>query len=198
MDGAYEADMRVLRAMLPVKSAWKNGTVEAHTRCFPSRELFEFAFKDLLLCKEIILSGERQQLSGSWMRLAAVAACNKLDIRKLDFHGIGPDDVVEWLKREVPPQKKWREPKQIMIRDYGFIGFVDGLRAALETVSSMLRRCSLASAVYEGFRRSRRRAAPRRTRSTFAAIAGTTSSKCSSTRTHERLAIHAHDSRTSP
>ncbi|KAH7711042.1 S-phase kinase-associated protein 1A [Aphelenchoides avenae] len=134
----YQAAIRDLSALLPVKWAWKNATVEAFVECFPSSAEFEFAFTELLLCKEIVLDRERPSLlswSPLYMRLPAIVACNKLDISRLNLPGdrIQPTDVVEWLEHENPPERKWSEPRHLTLHEDGVTGGIDGLLTVLKT-----------------------------------------------------------------
>ncbi|KAH7710818.1 hypothetical protein AAVH_21910 [Aphelenchoides avenae] len=134
---AYYAVIQDLSALLPVKWAWRNATVEAFVECFASGAAFEFAFGELLLCKEIVLKRECRSLSWSraYMRLPAVVACNKLDISRLNLPGdrIQPTDVVAWLEHEVPPGRKWSEPRQLTFHEDGVTGGIDGLLTELKT-----------------------------------------------------------------
>lgn len=98
-----------LSLLLPVKAAWKNATIKASVDCFPSSGAFEFLFTHLLLCKEIVLVREYYSLPWSrrYIRLAGIAACNRLDIGRPNLYGdlIHPNDVVEWLEQEDPPER---------------------------------------------------------------------------------------------
>ena len=150
----YQADIEGLSVLLPVKSAWKNATVEAPLRSFPSSEAFEFVFTQLFLCKEVILGGERRE-SFRWsrphMRLPGIAECNKLDIGGLTNFENGPADVVEWLEHEVPPEKKCVEPRKMVLYEYGINGGIGRLIAALTTVSPIHCRGNLFSRVHHWY-----------------------------------------------
>ncbi|KAH7717356.1 Suppressor of kinetochore protein 1 [Aphelenchoides avenae] len=137
--GLSDADIEGLSALLPVKSAWKSATVKASMNFFLSRAPFEFVCTQLLLCKEIIILGDDRSFSwpGSYMRLPAIAACNKLDLRILYHYRIHPAGVVEWLEHEASPERKWSEPRQLILRqDFDFHGGIDGLLTALKTAFS--------------------------------------------------------------
>ena len=137
----YQADILGLSALLPIKTAWKDATLEASMTCFPSEALIKFAFTQLLLCKEMILVGEAQwfRWSRAFMRLPGIVACSKLDISGLSFSGtyeIRSADVVEWLEYEAPPETECSEPRQLSLKD-DYIRGIDGLLIALKTVSRM-------------------------------------------------------------
>ncbi|KAH7717354.1 Protein SKR-1 protein [Aphelenchoides avenae] len=136
--GLFDADIEGLSALLPVKAAWKSATVKASMDFFLSRALFEFVFTQLLLCKEIILHGDERSFSwpGSYMRLPAIAACNKLDLRILYHYRIQPADIVEWLEHEAPPENKWSEPRQLVLYYCGIAIDIDELLIALKTAFS--------------------------------------------------------------
>ncbi|KAH7724049.1 hypothetical protein AAVH_08487 [Aphelenchoides avenae] len=133
----YYSDVPDLSVLLHVKSAWKNATVETSMRCFPSEALFEFAFTHLLLCKKIILdvSAESFSWSRSWRRLPAIMACNTLVISGLNGNRIQPADVVKWLEHEASPEKKWSEPREMILNGY-FRRGTDGLLTVMKMAFS--------------------------------------------------------------
>ncbi|KAH7711041.1 S-phase kinase-associated protein 1A [Aphelenchoides avenae] len=141
--GVLYADLVDLFALLPVKSVWKNATVEAFVQCFSSQAQFEVVFTRLFRCKEIILAesqpfGASQPFisSPAFMRLSAIAACSRLDISGLSGAEIQPADVVEWLEHETPPDEKCSEPRQIILDEAQVNGRINGLLTALKTAFS--------------------------------------------------------------
>ncbi|KAH7718740.1 S-phase kinase-associated protein 1 [Aphelenchoides avenae] len=139
--GVSDAEIEGLSALLPVKSAWRNATVEVSMDSFLSSAPFEFVFTQLFLCKELILSAEHGSFTWSrpYMRLPGIAECNKLDICALTHAENQPDDVVEWLEREAPPEKQWSEPRQMVLHVGGISGGMRGLIVALRTAFSASR-----------------------------------------------------------
>ncbi|KAH7710813.1 S-phase kinase-associated protein 1A [Aphelenchoides avenae] len=135
-DMQSDAYIQNLSSLLPVKSAWKNAAVEAFVECFASGAAFEFAFGELLLCNEIVLV--RGYYSFPWsrryIRLTGIAACSRLDIGRPNLYGdlIHPTDVVEWLEQEDPPEKKWSEPRQMILYEEGINGGIEGLLTSLK------------------------------------------------------------------
>ncbi|KAH7717340.1 hypothetical protein AAVH_15203 [Aphelenchoides avenae] len=134
------ADVQDLSPLLPVKSAWNNATatVEASMACFPFSAVFEFAFTQLFMCKEIIVDrGHYSRINSlrPHMRLPAIMSCNTLDISRLNLNGdlVLPADVVEWLEHEVAPENKWSEPREIILHEGGITGRIHELLTALKT-----------------------------------------------------------------
>ncbi|KAH7710797.1 S-phase kinase-associated protein 1 [Aphelenchoides avenae] len=138
--GMDYADVKVLSTLRSVKSAWMDATMEATMGCFPSRAVFEFVFTQVFLCKEITLGRERPSLPWSrrYMRLPAIAECNKLDISKLNLNGdlVQPHNVVKWLEHEGPAETKWSEPRQMILHEGGINGGIDRLLTELKTAFS--------------------------------------------------------------
>lgn len=77
------------------------------------------------------------------MRLAAFAACNKLDISKLlrDGDPVLSAHIIKWLEQEAAHEMKWSEPRQLILDEGGLHGLIDRLLIALKTVSSILSLC---------------------------------------------------------
>ncbi|KAH7664863.1 hypothetical protein AAVH_43379, partial [Aphelenchoides avenae] len=132
----------LLRSLLPLKSVWKNADVEVSPRSFSSPEMMEFAFTELLFCKEIDLKTTMLGafVSSRFLRYPAVQRCNRLALGLLingDFEccvrpkPLDVSDVLEWLERE-PPAQWGGEPRQLQITSDQINDDVEGLIDAVK------------------------------------------------------------------
>lgn len=167
----------MLERLIEVKSAWKNAVVRAETRNFSTKKMFELAFRELLLCKEIrLFACEKDTLealggSKSFMQLPAVLHCNKLDISRLPWlvlhehqRWLDVSDVIAWIEHYRPHH--WHGPKQLEIAGSTVKSSLAELLDALKKVrSSYFNHCGICQ-----FRRSLRPSGPTHTPSVLAAV----------------------------
>ncbi|KAH7717361.1 SCF ubiquitin ligase [Aphelenchoides avenae] len=127
----------LIYGLLPSKAAWKRASVSTSPRNFSSKEVFKFAFTDLLWCKEILLQEQKvdDYVSTSILRLPATIRCVSLDISNLPGWCLGlkgpwagrlkASDVVMWLEHERLKEFSG-EPKQLAIAARAIRrGFID-------------------------------------------------------------------------
>lgn len=134
----------LLRSLPPFKAVWKNAAVEVSPRSFSSPEMIEFAFTELLFCKEIDLKTTTPGafVSSRFLRFPAVQQCSTLALGLLINAAfecvIRPkplevSDVLEWLESE--PATQWSgESRHLQITSDQISDDVEGLIDAVKKV----------------------------------------------------------------